>query len=193
MPLRRELGVSLAAFPSDAFSEETQHTGNLNLAQQNCRLFDEGLPILAQFATKRHLKLQPIDFMNMLAQSVQLLFKSSAAAEVERVKATLHWSSANAGSLCEGEMWYQTLPPPLESTWTACKAEPGDFIVSCDNIPELKGGVYIFSLCCHVDGKCAVSVKTSLRVTAAMLVVMQKYLEHNQPALKRRKIEPGST
>mgnify|MGYP000198975630 CR=1 FL=1 len=90
------MGITLASFPH----ETTQHGGS---AKHEFRLYDEGLPILTLYATRRHFKLQPIAFRNALAQSVRVLLESSSAAEVERVKATLDRSSVVVDSLCQGE------------------------------------------------------------------------------------------
>ena len=134
------------------------------------RLVDEGLHVVTQHATRRHLKLPLATFLNTLAQSVKQLLLSSSKEEVERVKNTLD-RSFNVDSLCKEEMWYDCLnDDSLKSTWKLCKEFPGYFIVSC----ELNGGCFNFSGSIE---KGVVTVKTSLRVVASMLVVVHKYSE----------------
>jgi len=135
------------------------------------RLVDEGLHVVTQHATRRHLKLPLATFLNALVQSVKQLLVSSSKEEVERVKNTLD-RSFNVDSLCKEQMWYDSLNDnSLKSTWKLCKESPGYFIVSC----ELNGGCFNFSA--SIDSKGIVTVQTSLRVVAAMLVVVHKYSE----------------
>jgi len=172
----RELGITLAAFPNNEAHE--------HIAQgREFRLFDESLSILARYATRRHLKLHPVPFQNALAQSVRLLLESSSPAEVERVKATLDRSVPAVSSLCQRDMWYDSLPDSM--------ASPGYFIVSCEcEIPNTRGGMGRFSLCGYIDAQGTVDLKTSLRVAAAMLVLLHKYSEvcsSDPPMNKRRR------
>ena len=135
------------------------------------RLVDEGLHIVTQHATRRHFKLPLATFLDALAQSVQQLLLSSSKAEIERVKNTLD-RSFDVDSLCKEEMWYDSLnDDSLKSIWKLCKESPGYFIVSC----ELNEGVFSFSG--SIDSKGIVTVQTSLRVVAAMLVVVHKSSE----------------
>jgi len=137
------------------------------------RLVDEGLHIVTQHATRRHFKLPLATFLNALAQSVKQLLLSSSKAEIERVKNTLD-RSFDVDSLCKEEMWYDSLnDDSLKSIWKLqlCKESPGYFIVSC----ELNEGVFSFSG--SIDSKGIVTVQSSLRVIAAMLVVVHKYSE----------------
>ena len=134
-------------------------------------MVDEGLHVVAQHATRRHFKLPLTTFLNALAQSVKQLLLSSSKEEVERVKNTLD-RSFDVDSLCKEEVWYDSLiDDSLKSMWKLCKESPGYFIVSC----ELNGGFFTFSG--SIDSKGVVTVKTSLRVVAAMLVVVHKYSE----------------
>ncbi len=180
---RRELGITLAAFPNDDTSQ-----GQTRLS--SFRLVDEGLTILTKCATKRHFKLQPIAFQKALAQSLQYLLKSSSSAEVERVTATLGASSVAVDTLSNNEMWHDLLTDSRASVWASCKASPGPFIVSCDcNFPNCKDSVGSFAFCGSVDAKGGVTVNTSLRLVAAMLVVLDKFLEvisENQTSKRRR-------
>lgn len=177
----------MAAFPSPSeIQAEASHNHEF-------RLFDEGLPILTKCATRRHFKLQPVQFQNVLAQSVRLLLASSPGAEAERVKATHDRSS---GVAVDSVMWYDSLQDDsMTSMWALCKSSPGVFIVSCEcKIPISEGGsTGCFSLSGCIDADGIVSVKTSLRVAAAMLVVVHKYLEvlnssSDPPIVKRRRI-----
>lgn len=156
--------------------ETTQHGGS---AKHEFRLYEEGLPILTLYATRRHFKLQPIAFRNALAQSVRQLLESSSAAEVERVKATLDKSSVGVDSLCEGDMWFESLPASMTPMWALCKASPGSFIVSCEcDVPSSEGSsTGRFSFCGSIDAQGSVMAKTSLRVAAALLVVLHTYSE----------------
>jgi len=145
------MGISLATLPNE-------------------KLVDEGLYIVTKHATRRHLKLPLAAFLNALAQSVKQLSISSSKEEVERVKNTLD-RSFDVNSLCKEEMWYDSLnDDSLKSMWKLCKESSGYFIVSC----ELNGGCFSFSASIE---KGVVTVKTSLRVVAAMLVVVHKYSE----------------
>ena len=155
---RRELGISLASIPNE---EGLPH-----------RLYDEGLHIVAKHASKRHFKLSLSSFLNALAQSVQQLLTLSSSEEVKRVKATIDKSLVIVDTLCNKQMWYESFDnDSIKSTWELCKASPGYFIVSC----ELKEGCFSFSG--SVDSKGLVTAQTSLRVAAAMLVVLHKYSE----------------
>jgi len=152
---RRELGISLASLPNE--------DGPL-------RLVDEGLHVVTQHATRRHLKLPLATFLNALAQSVKQLLVSSSKEEVERVKNTLD-RSFDVDSLCKEEMWYDSLSDySFKSMWKLCNESPGYFIISC----EMNGGSFSFSASIE---KGIVTVQTSLRVVAAMLVVVHKYSE----------------
>ena len=155
---RRELGISLASIPNEE---------GLPL-----RLYDAGLHIVAKHASKRHFKLSLSSFLNALAQSVQQLLTLSSSEEVKRVKATLDRSLVIVDTLCNKQMWYESSDiDSIKSTWELCKSSPGYFIVSC----ELKEGCFSFSG--SVDSKGLVTAQTSLRVAAAMLVVLHKYSE----------------
>ena len=155
---RRELGISLASIPNEE---------GLPL-----RLYDEGLNIVAKHASKRHFKLSLSSFLNALAQSVQQLLTLSSSEEVKRVKATIDKSLVIVDTLCNKQMWYESFDDDsIMSTWELCKSLPGYFIVSC----ELKEGCFSFSG--SVDSKGLVTAQTSLRVAAAMLVVLHKYSE----------------
>ncbi|KAL7531610.1 hypothetical protein ACHAWF_003849, partial [Thalassiosira exigua] len=152
----REVGMSLAAVP---ISGETEKMKNSEL-----RLFDEGLHLIAANATRRHLKLQPTQFRNALAQSIKFSFgESSSSAEVERVKATLDRSFLKVDSLCENDVWYEALDHPTAKMWAECIETPGPFILSCD--------CFVFGG--SVDSCGTVSYTTSLRIAAAMLVALQ--------------------
>ena len=169
---RRELGISLASLPNE--------DGPL-------RLVDEGLHIVTRHATRRHLKLSLATFLNTLAQSVKQLLVSSSKAEIERVKNTLD-RSFDMDSLCKEEMWYDSLnDDSLKSMWKLCKELPGYFIVSC----ELNGGCFTFSG--SIDSKGVVTVQTSLRVVAAMLVVVHKYSELISSDLSSKRPRLGNT
>lgn len=175
---RRELGITLASYYDDT---------------HEFRLYDEGLPILVRCATKRHFKLETSLFQNALAQSVRLLLESSTVAEVERVKATIDRSELAVDGICDKDMWYDALPESMVTTWAQCKAEPGCFIVSCEcKILGSAESIGHFSFCGSIDAQGNVDVKTSLRVAAAMLVVLHKYSEvcssSGLPVSKRRKI-----
>ena len=89
------------------------------------------------------------------------------------MKATLDRSLVIVDTLCNKQMWYESFDnDSIKSTWELCnKASPGYFIVSC----ELKEGCFSFSG--SVDSKGLVTAQTSLRVAAAMLVVLHKYSE----------------
>ena len=172
------MGITLAAY-----SNETSEF----------RLYDEGLPILAQCATRRHFKLQPAQFQNAIAQSVRLLLESSSAAEVERVKATLDRSELVVDGLCHKDMWYDSLSDSMAPMWSECKAAPGFFLVSCEcKIPNSTESVGHFSFCGCIDAQGNVAVKTALRVAAAMLVVLHKFSEvcsdSELPVTKRRRV-----
>jgi len=211
----RELGVTLAAFPRE---EEQQNDGasSTNTPPASFRLLDEGISILAQCATRRHFQLKPLDFVNAVAQSVRQgcihAGGGGSTAESERVKATLDKSSVDVDSLGDKDaMWYDSLEEEsMLIMWESCKASPGYFIVSCEcDIPassssSLEGGgggggatTGRFSFCGCVDDGGNVEVKTSLRVMAAMLVVLHKYAEivllssgdaDDAPVTKRRRL-----
>jgi len=169
---RREVGITLATFPNAIDKEQVTQNHEF-------RLFDEGLPILTTHATRRHFKMQPMQFRNVLAQSVRHLLESesSPAAEVERVKATLDRSFV-VESLCEKDMWYESLPDSMASMWESCKAAPGFFIASCEcEIPNSEGSAGHFSFCGFVHAQGTVEVKTTLRVAGAMLVILNKFSE----------------
>ena len=154
------------------------------------RLLDEGLLILTKYATKRHFKLKPSAFRTALAQSLQVLLKSSSSAEVERVSATLDASSVVADTLTNNKMWYDSLTDSWASMWVLCKTLPGPFIVSCEcDIPNHEGSVGSFAFYGSVDTNGDETVNTSLRLVAAMLVVLDKYLElvpETQTSKRRR-------
>ena len=169
----REIGISIASFSNEG--------GNL-------KLFDEGLHITAKHATKRHITLSPATFLNALAQSVMQLLKSSSTAEVGRVRATLDRSSVHVDSLCENDMWYDTLDDQMMvSMWKACQEMPGYFIVSC----EFNMTSACLPFCASIDSKGSVTVQTSLRIVAASLVVVHKYTQitasSNSATTKRRR------
>jgi len=192
----RELGITLAAIPIIEPSSDGDSLAN----NPQFRLLDEGIPLLSLYATRRHLRLPPASFRNALAQSVRrlLLDSSSSPAEMERVKATLRRAFVEVNSLCEKKMWYDSLDDSMmSSTWELCKASPGYFIVSCEcSIPDSdEGSMGRFAFCGCIDAQGNVAVKTSLRVVAAMLMILHKYLglvtnsnNDDAPLTKRRKI-----
>ena len=149
----RELGTSIASFSNEG---------------EALKLFDEGLYITAKYANKRHIKLPPAAFLNALAQSVRQLLSSTAEAEAGRVKGTLDRSDVLVESLCENNMWYDTLDDQMISAFSN---EPGYIIVSCD--------IYncLTSFCVSIDSKGSVIAQTSLRIVAALLVVVHKYVK----------------
>lgn len=175
---RRELGVTLAAFPhhgSHADSVETQHF----------RLVDEGLPVLSLYANRRHFRLEPSAFICALAQSLQCLLGSSSDAELERVKATLDRSAADVDSICQKQTWYESLDKHI---WAECKGSPGYFIVSCEcAFPNSDRSTGIFSFCARITGEGVVEAKTSLRIMAAMFVILHEYLEMLPPAFNKKR------
>lgn len=187
----RELGISLASFPSQPPSESDKHTTT------GFNLFDEGLPLIAKYATRRHLKLNPIAFRKALAQSVCNPPDSASAEETKRIKGTVGKSVIEFDDICEGTIWYESIQgSSLTSAWEQCKAIPGYFIVSCDCAMQSNTNrIGYFSFSGRVDSHGNVYVETSLRIIAAMLVVVHYYIETNltdyehELGTKRRKID----
>lgn len=159
----REAGISLitmSKIPSgEEESENAKHTDITTL-------FDEAVPILALHAKKRHIKIDPLSFQKVLAQAILEDFKKETA-ETERIKTTL---DIPLTPLCgnEPEPWYELHEVATES---------GVFILSC--ACQLKGDVGRLSFWCrrHDDGR--VTVETTSRILAAMLVVVHTYLRES--------------
>eukprot|EP00584_Thalassiosira_punctigera_P021937 CAMPEP_0172548808 /NCGR_PEP_ID=MMETSP1067-20121228/18025_1 /TAXON_ID=265564 ORGANISM="Thalassiosira punctigera, Strain Tpunct2005C2" /NCGR_SAMPLE_ID=MMETSP1067 /ASSEMBLY_ACC=CAM_ASM_000444 /LENGTH=134 /DNA_ID=CAMNT_0013336081 /DNA_START=286 /DNA_END=688 /DNA_ORIENTATION=- len=131
--MQEELGTTLAAFPNDGEG----------LTNPAFVLLDEGIPILARHAKRRHFRLRPLPFRNALAQSVRLGCLTGPVAEAERVKATLDRSSVAADSFCVHDvMWYDSLEGAMtKKMWDLCRASPGFFVVSCEcDIPDSEEG-----------------------------------------------------
>ncbi len=188
----RELGISLASFPCDSDGEKEGSISQL----KNIQILDEGVPFLARYATRRHLRLDPRTFRKALAQFAIAPLDSTSAAEVERIKVALE-KCLDIGSLVEPSTWYTSLNSDLLiETWNQCKASPGHFLVSCecsmksDCINDVSNGYFSFCGRIAVNGK--VSIDTSLRLIAAMLVVVHFYIvqdgdfsiEHSKKRIK---------
>jgi len=193
----RELGVSLASFPCTIDSEKEESISSLG----NFQILDEGVPILAKHATRRHLRLDPGTFRKVLAQSAIAPVATTSVAEIERIKVTLE-KCLDTGSLAGSSNWYTSLnSDSLIESWNECKANPGHFLVSCECSMKSdcldKVSIGCFSICgrIEVDGK--VTIGTSLRLIAATLVAVHFYIEqvgsspqvfNAEPFKKRRKI-----
>jgi len=192
----RELGVSLASFPCTIDSEKEESISSLG----NFQILDEGVPILAKHATRRHLRLDPGTFRKVLAQSAIAPVATTSVAEIERIKVTLE-KCLDIGSLAGSSNWYTSLnSDSLIESWNECKANPGHFLVSCECSMKSdcldKVSIGCFSICgrIEVDGK--VTIGTSLRLIAATLVAVHFYIEQvgsspqvfNAEPFKKRKI-----
>ncbi len=159
----REAGISLitmSAIPPG--EEETNNAKHTDITA----LFDEAVPMLALHAKKRHIAIDPLSFQQALAQAILEDLKKETA-ETERIKTTL---DIPLSPLCGSQPWHES---------HEVAAESGVFIVSC--ACSFKGDVGRFSFWCrrHDDGR--VTVETTSRVLAAMLVVVQTYLEEVSP------------
>ncbi len=154
----REAGISLITMPIRSGEEESENAKHTDITT----LFDEAVPILALHAKKRHIAIDLLSFQTALAQAILEDLKKETA-ETERIKTTL---DIPLTPLCGNEPWYEPHEVATES---------GVFIVSCSC--SLKGGVGRFSFWCrrHDDGR--VTVETTSRVLAAMLLVVHTYLE----------------
>ncbi|KAL7497067.1 hypothetical protein ACHAWT_008443 [Skeletonema menzelii] len=150
----RETGISVCTMSAIPSVEED--SANANHADITA-LFDEAVPILALHAKKRHIKIEPLLFRKALAQSILEDLKKETA-ETERIKTTL---DIPLTPLCENEPWYESHDVALES---------GVFIASCTC--PFKGDVGRFSFWCRRHAEGSITVETSSRVLAAMLVVV---------------------
>ncbi|KAL7459217.1 hypothetical protein ACHAWC_011220 [Mediolabrus comicus] len=154
----RESGISICTMSAIPSVEE--ESVNANHAEITA-LFDEATALLALHAKKRHIKIEPLFFRQALAQSILEDLKKETV-ETERIKATL---DIPLTPLCGNEPWYESHKVAMET---------GVFIVSCTC--PFKGDVGRFSFWCrrHVEGR--ITVETSSRVLAAMLVVVHTYV-----------------
>jgi 16S rRNA C967 or C1407 C5-methylase (RsmB/RsmF family) len=157
----REAGISLITMPTIPGGEESENGKHTDFT-----LFDEAVPMLAFHAMKRHVKIGPVSFRKALAQSMLEVLKKETA-ETERIKMTLDLPLM---PLCGNATWYES---------HEIATEPGIFIVSCTC--SLKDDVGRFSFWCrrHVDGN--ITIETSSRILAAMLVVVHTYLGVSPP------------
>ena len=158
----RELGISLASIAH-------LHTPGCG----DIRLYDEGLHLLRRHATKRHVKLGPSIFVAALIQTIA---HSPDSEEKKRVLYTVNPSLLKTTSV--GVAWYNSLEGQALHEWVECRSAPaGPFIASCScefsDTEDTPGGV--FSLCGRIDPGGDVIITTSLRLLAAMLVVIDKY------------------
>ncbi|EJK74945.1 hypothetical protein THAOC_03349 [Thalassiosira oceanica] len=174
----RELGISLASIA------HSQTPGCRDI-----RLYDEGLHVLRRHATKRHVELEPSIFVAAL---IQTIIRSPDSEEKKRVLYTVDPSLLKATSV--GVSWYDSLEGQALHSWVECRSAPaGPFIVSCSckfsDIEERPGGV--FSLCGRVDPGGDVTITTSLRLLAAMLVVIDRYtrVENDSARTKKRRMQ----
>jgi 16S rRNA C967 or C1407 C5-methylase (RsmB/RsmF family) len=158
----REAGISLATMSTISSGEEESENGN----RTDFTLFDEAVPMLALHATKRHISISPFSFQKALAQSMLQVLKKETA-ETERIKMTL---DIPLMPLCGNTPWYEKHD---------IATEPGIFIISCTC--RLKVDVGRLSFWCRrrVDG--SITIETSSRVLAAMLVVVHSYLGVSPP------------
>ena len=174
----RELGISLASVA------HSQNPGGGDI-----RLYDEGLHLLRRHATKRHVELAPSIFVAAL---IQTILRSPDSEEKKRVLYTVDPSLLIATSV--GVAWYDSLEGQALHTWVECKSAPaGPFIASCacefSDIEERPGGV--FSLCGRVDPGGGVTITTSLRLLAAMLVAVDRYtwMKDDSARAKKRRMQ----
>ena len=155
----REAGISLFAMPTKPTGKEDIYNRNHN---DNVVLFDEAVPLLALYATKRQTKIKPVLFRRALAEALSEDLKKETA-ETERIRSTL---DIPLGTLCGHTTWYESHD---------IERAPGVFIVSC--ICPLEGSVGRLSFWCRRYADGSTSIETSSRVLAAMLVIVHSYLE----------------
>lgn len=159
----REAGISLLTMRKIPTEEGKEQRNGKD--SDVVSLFDEAVPILILHAQRRHIKLEPLLFQKALSQALRDELKKEIA-ETERIKSTLDLNIP-LGDLCGSTSWYETQEE--------ISREAGVFVASCTCLIKGKVGHLSFWGRVHADG--SISIGTSSRVLAAMLVVLQTFLE----------------